>query len=151
MNMGFSLQQAPDLRLQQSCTVCDKSVHGKHDFGCPYGERLELIKQRGVQKPSIQNCPICHESRSIDVNHEDWLECSECNAQFATSSIAKEEVEDLEQAVLFDSKHPEGGYSVVILKEKGEGRFPYEEQFQKRLEQLETSIEQELKKKKAQN
>jgi len=150
--MGFSLRQAPDLRLQQSCTVCDRSVHGEHDFGCPYGERSELIKQRGVQKPSVQSCPVCYESRSIDVNHEDWLECSKCNAQFATSDICKEETEGLEQAILFDSKHPEGGYSVVIMKEKGEGKFPYEEAFQKRLEELDLLIEQALKeKKKAKN
>lgn len=151
MNMGFSLQQKPQQRLIQQCTVCGKDIHGKHDLNCPVGLRKELIDQRARQKPSIDTCPVCFASRAIDVNHEDWLECSECNVQFATSSIAKEEVEGLEQAILFDSKHPEGGYSVVILKEKGEGRFPYEEQFQKRLEQLETSIEQELKKKKAQN
>ena len=148
MNMGFSFLQEPDLRLQQSCTVCDRDVHGQHDLGCRYGERLDLINQRATQKPNIQSCPVCYESRSIDANHREWLECSKCNTQFSSSGICSEDTDGLEQAILLDSKHSEGGYSVVIMKEKGEGKFPYEEAFQNRIEELDLLVEQALEEKK---
>jgi hypothetical protein len=106
------------IRLSVKCKTCGQDCDN-HDPYCPV-PRLQAI----FVDVQYGDCPICKRGRT-EVNADDYFECRHCHTLF-TSADCPPSGEGSQKTLL----HFPGGSGqmipVVILKEKGAGKFPYD-------------------------
>ena len=121
MSLGMSVYQA--------CTVCGQSVE-EHAPDCLF-RRVAELEDAAMRA----QCPICHQN-SVGINEKDYFECRACHAQFCSSEfVPGHDPALLKEAVVINWQ--EDSYvKVLVLPEKGDGKFPLDEALAKIREQL---------------
>lgn len=121
MNYGLSMEC--NMRMCLKCRICNEDMD-THARGCPEGIIKEIIEKHRVIK-----CPVCRRTK-VEINAGDFYECRACRTQFSRSHICgPNAAEELEETYLF----PDSGevLKVLIMKEKGEGKFPFDRYLKK--------------------
>ena len=119
------------VRVQiRRCPHCNGTVDG-HEPGCPQGHLAALLERRN----NIE-CPCCFR-RAVELNQSDFYECRECNTQFSTTEAGMKP--GLKKELLLVSGKP---VSVLVMEEKGDGKFPNDEAIVKAEQRLEQARQQ---------
>ena len=128
MEMGMGLRQ----EMIQRCRVCDRSIED-HEPDCPQGQLQELMKSICL---GSAGCPVCRNG-IVRRNSGDFFECERCHAQM-TTGIAYSEAD----AKSYFLDFPVGDLVIVLLMEdKGPGRFPQDEFIELLKRQIESRLE----------
>ena len=122
MALGFQL--GPSLRPQQNCRYCTGSIDN-HAGGCP----VAALKHAQEAQLFLE-CPKCQRA-AVDANAHDYYECRKCNSQF--SRAAHHEGEG-ERITLISEKGR--ALPVIVLANKGEGKFPTDDALKSALKLL---------------
>ncbi len=114
------LEMGMGLEHQMLCIICDEPMPD-HKSDC-VALRCEEEAERRIE----HKCPACRKW-AVGLNDGDYFECRKCNTQFSASMVcAGEDPDTLEKAFIL-KRNDEWPIEVLVMKNKGIGKFPHDE------------------------
>jgi len=115
--------------MSDKCNVCNS--HIGHKKNCPVPAIIGLEKARRYNL-----CPICH-ADGVDFNDQRLFECRYCHSQFKKADRINAQTGLVNMSDDLDMEA--GIFKVIILAERGAGKFPIDHEIL-RLEKIAESM-----------
>lgn len=121
MGPRLSARVTLSARATIKCALCG-ALDGEHTGDCPRGW-LDTLLARQQRIP----CPECH-ANEVDINAHDVYECRKCHTQFSCGAQFQQEGSRI---VYLDDPTKGDLTAVVVLPDKGDNQFPFDQAIEK--------------------